>query len=212
MITITHIRTTLQHASKNSNAHSYMQPSFRGTFPSTDNPKESAVLLLIFERNNQPVLVFTKRTENPADKHSGQISFPGGSKEITDIHLQQTAIRETFEEIGIQCNESNIVFELSSLHIPISNFIVHPFVAILPQAPNNYILQESEVGEILEIPISHLLQASTKKTKILTLNNQDITIPYYEYNTHHIWGATGMISAELLDIIVNYNDYYKSGE
>jgi 8-oxo-dGTP pyrophosphatase MutT (NUDIX family) len=162
-----------------------------------DSTKQSAILILCYTLHSTPHILFIKRSENPRDKHSGQISFPGGSKQKSDKNILHTAIRETYEEIGFLCNTENIVRKLSNLYIPVSNYLVSPFVAILETAPPSFVLQESEIAEIIEIPIEHLLQ--TKHSKTTLINNE--TIPYFSYHQHMRWGAPAMICAEFLQMI-----------
>lgn len=182
-------------------AHRLMIPSFRGSISENSELKESAVAIILFEKNNETYCIYTKRAEHPNDKHSGQISFPGGKRDLGDTNLIETACRETYEEIGLQIQTSSCIKELSPIQIPISNFIVYPFVFVENQAPQQYKKAIDEVDEIIEIPISHLLSATSQKTKKTIHNNQEIQIPYYEFKQHHIWGATAMITAELLQLL-----------
>ena len=89
--------------------------------------KESAVMCLIFEKNNELFGLLMERTED-GGKHSGQVSFPGGKKELTDDNLLDTALRETYEEIGIQYQTVTVLGELTRVYIPVSNFLVQPFI------------------------------------------------------------------------------------
>jgi 8-oxo-dGTP pyrophosphatase MutT (NUDIX family) len=197
------IRIKLSQIHKNAWAHEHMQPNFRGKWIQTEPARKSAVLIIIFPKYNELHIIYTKRTTNKNDKHSGQISFPGGKFDEPDSNLQHTAIRETLEEIGIAIAPELIVGTLSEIHIPVSNFDVQPFVAILNKAPQNYKLEIAEIAEILEVPLSHLHSLENRKTKIITHKNQEITIPFYAWKEHEIWGATAMITAELLEILKN---------
>ncbi|MDA3882260.1 MAG: CoA pyrophosphatase [Bacteroidales bacterium] len=183
-------------------AHIKMAPGLRTS--GTTNAQgafKSAVLICLFEQNNSLYCIYTKRTVQKRDKHSGQISFPGGRYETKDENLRQTAIRECFEEIGVSAHESNISLQLSDIYIPVSNYIVSPFVTFLPTVTNTYEIQKAEVEEVLEIPVELLMQKEHIQQKTVFKNNQEITIPYYSFNKHEIWGATAMITAELIDIL-----------
>ncbi|MFW5851778.1 MAG: NUDIX hydrolase [Bacteroidota bacterium] len=183
-------------------AHIKMAPSLRNLdINDYTNAIRSAVLICLFERNNALYCIYTKRSIQKNDKHSGQISFPGGRYETKDENLQQTAIRECFEEIGLSVSESDISLQLSDIYIPVSNYIVSPFVTFIPTVPNIYEIQKTEVEEIIEVPLELFMNKESIQERTVLQNNQEITIPYYSFNTHEIWGATAMITAELVAIL-----------
>lgn len=168
-----------------------------------DDARESAVLALLFPRNGELNLLLIKRIED-GKPHGGQISFPGGRKDPEDESLQITALRETHEEVGIPSTDIEILGQLSSLYIPVSNSNVFPFIGYTPQQPE-YILSVNEVQYTLEVPIVKLFQPERKSVKNITPSSfPDIIIkaPVYEWdNNHTIWGATAMMLAELEDIM-----------
>ena len=92
------------------------------------NPKKSAVLVLLFPEDETIKTVLIKRPVYDG-VHSGQVAFPGGKFDDIDIELKQTALRETFEEIGVQSAEIEIIGQLTDLYINPSNFLVSPFIA-----------------------------------------------------------------------------------
>lgn len=196
-----HIRKKLENYICNTYTSHYMQPSFRGNFEHVQKPKLSAVLLLLIPKQNTFNILYTLRTHNENDKHSGQISFPGGGFMFDDENLMQTAIRETSEEIGIHIHQNWIACKLTEQYIPISNYIVQPYVAILPQAPHSYTLQESEIASVIEVPLSYVQNKANIQSKQIEHNNQTITIPYYAWQQYEIWGVTAMITEELVECI-----------
>ena len=103
-----------------------MAPTYRGSFPDQKEAIRAAVLALLYPSGGVAHLVFIKRNEYDGP-HSAQVSFPGGAWEEGDDSLEQTAIRETREELGIQ-DDIEILGALTPLHIPVSNFLVYPFV------------------------------------------------------------------------------------
>ncbi len=146
-------------------------------------------------------LVYMERTaRHPDDKHAGQISFPGGKKE-DDESILACALRETFEEIGIEQTEYEIMGQLSELYIPVSDFLVYPFLAIAKKELS-YTLEEEEVAEIMEIPLDHLMNPSTLRKKDIHLGARTIKdVPYFDLYGKTLWGATAMISSEILALI-----------
>jgi len=96
--------------------------------------RESAVMMLLYQKDNQWYTAFMKRPEDEST-HSGQISFPGGKQEQNET-LEQTALRETFEEVGIAQQSVDVLGQLSELYIPPSHFIVRPYIGILSHDRN----------------------------------------------------------------------------
>ena len=162
--------------------------------------KQSAVLIVLFQENKKIKVLFILRSIYDG-VHSGQISFPGGQKEESDKSLADTALRETFEEVGIKIDPKNILGKLSNLYIPPSNFIVEPFVAYVENL-DEFVIDESEVQHIYKIELKELLDAKAIQVKdVLSRNNQTISAPCFYINELKIWGATAMIFNELMEII-----------
>jgi len=182
-------------------AHLEMAHSER-IFPSSTELSDyrlSAVILLIYpNKQNLPCVLLIERSVYNGH-HSGQIAFPGGKYEEKDSDLQSTALREFYEETG--ANETPfIIGKLSDVHIPISKFIVKPYVAYLNERPN-FLINEAEVVNLIEWDLQDLLQQnSNKKTKI-RVNNTSITTPFYLVEGKILWGATAMIMNELKHLI-----------
>ena len=134
-------------------------------------------------------------------EHSGQIGFPGGKYEEIDKNLEATALRESHEEIGIQEQDVQIVGRLSDLYIPVSDFLVHPFVGYLDYAPM-FVLQENEVKDILEVDFELFFLPKILKKMDYRINEKMTLrdVPYFDINGHVVWGATAMILGELLAI------------
>ena len=167
-----------------------------------ENARHSAVLLLLFEKNGESHITLTQRHEYKG-AHSGQISFPGGKKEDSDTDLKQTALRETEEEIGIPQSKPNIIHTLKDLYIPPSNFLVTPFVATLKSSPT-YSLDDFEVKEIIEFPVSRLFEKDVVQEKIMSFkNNQSMQVKYFDIQDKVVWGATAMILENFKALIDN---------
>ncbi len=179
-------------------AQYHMAPSYRSRpkreWIHAQNPRPAAVMLFLYPKNEQLHMVFTKRHDYQG-VHANQISFPGGKPEDIDSNLLETAIRETKEEIGIE--PERLLGQLSDLYIPPSNFLVQPFVGVSLQEPS-FVIQETEVAELLEIPLDHLLEKNVRQQVELNVRGKDIKVPAYVWNEQIIWGATAMILSEFI--------------
>ena len=164
--------------------------------------KKSAVLVLIYEKENVPYVLLIERVGQDSDPHSRQISFPGGKFDETDISFENCALRECHEEVGIMPHQVEIIGQMTGLYIPVSNFQVVPVLAFsnekLQLTP-----QPTEVNQILETPIELLLHPDTvKRTKMKAGPQQIILdVPYFDVFEKKVWGATAMILSELLALV-----------
>lgn len=159
----------------------------------------SAVLIPIYKKDGQYHILFIKRT-NTVKNHQGQLSFPGGTRDKEDKTLQDTALRESLEEIGLRAEDANILGELDDEVTITSNFIVTPFVAMVPY-PYRFTLNKTEVDRLLRVPITALLEKDCLKHHIETLNSKKVDSLAYHYRGKVIWGATARILNKLLEII-----------
>lgn len=179
-------------------AHDEMMPYIRmgaEEARAKKQPRESAVMLLLFEEHNDLFGVFIERAQGGV--HSGQIALPGGKKEPNDPQLLFTALRETAEEIGIRSEQYEIVGELSEVYIPPSNFVAKPFVGWLPGRPH-FAKQDLEVVDILCLSLSKLLKRDNLQRKVtrLPVYDVDVEIPYFGIDHRYIWGATALMINE----------------
>lgn len=161
--------------------------------------KPSAVLILLFPIQETWHVLYIQRAKD-GHAHSGQISFPGGRQETDDADLKATALREAHEEVGVMSSEVEVIGQLTSLYIPVSNFNVYPFIALANERPE-YHLQKAEVERVFEIPVQDLMREEIKKIARITspLDTNFIRkVPAYQLPEDTIlWGATAMITSEL---------------
>ena len=189
-------------------AHFNMSHKLRTYTPATPSrAMASSVCILLFPNtNNSFSFTLMERTShNKNDKHKGQISLPGGKKDESDQDSSQTALRELQEEVGVQSTNVELIGELTELYIPVSNFVVYPFVGITKQKPV-YQRQESEVKEIFEVDIMELAKPENiKETNIKIAENITLkNVPYFELENRVVWGATAMILSEFKSLIKEY--------
>jgi 8-oxo-dGTP pyrophosphatase MutT (NUDIX family) len=162
------------------------------------DPNKGAVMLIIYNKDNNLNLLLIKRQEN-LKTHPGQISFPGGTHENKETFLE-TALRETHEEIGIAPDNLEVLGNLNPVYIPPSDFVVYPFVSwhnSLPLCTPCH----NEVAEIIEVPINEFFKDGAKSSETRINNVSEITAPYFRIKEHKVWGATAMILSELMERI-----------
>jgi len=158
----------------------------------------SAVLVPIFRKQDEYHLLFTKRTETLRD-HKGQISFPGGVCEEYDSTLLDTALRECFEEIGLAGEMIEVLGGLDDTPTMTTHYLITPFVAAIPW-PLRLKIDPVEVDEIIEAPISALLDKDCFRQEDDPVNNGTSEGPFYYYDKRIIWGATARIITQFLEV------------
>ena len=173
-----------------------VKPRYKSTEKKTSIP--AAVLILLYPIKNKWHFFLTKRT-NTVGHHKGQISLPGGMLEKGESH-KEAAIRETFEELGVQSEDINIIGPLTPLYIPISNFKIFPFVGWIKSNPELNI-QFNEVSKVFSPSIFSLMDPQTKKIKDSILLGQKVKIPFFNLKNEVVWGATSMIISEFKNIL-----------
>ena len=133
--------------------------------------------------------------------HSAQVGFPGGRYEVHDKTLKQTALRETYEEIGVSINFIDVIQQMTEIYIPPSNFYVQPYMAITKSLPK-FKKQDSEVEAIIEVPVSQLLDDRFVVNKsVMSSNGKLVNVPAYELCGHVVWGATAMMLSEIKNLL-----------
>lgn len=178
-----------------------MAPTARNRVKHSELKQFAAVVILLYPQNNETYTTFIKRPEYEG-VHGGQIAFPGGKLEIKDANLEHTAIRECREELGIN-EDLEILGKLSPLFIPVSGFEVHPYVAYTNKKPI-WVPDPEEVENVIEIPISYLLNPKNVIIEKWNLHGILADVPLYKINDQYkIWGATAMITSEFLEVYKN---------
>lgn len=164
-------------------------------------PKNAAVMMLFYPKDSVTHLVLIVRNSYKG-VHSSQIAFPGGKYEKQDANFEQTALRETHEEIGIHSDKIQVLKAFTHLYIPPSNFMVYPFLGICKDEITFY-PDPTEVADIIELPLTTFLSDSIViKTKMTTSYANSIEVPAFKIEEHIVWGATAMMLSEL-KIVLN---------
>ncbi len=199
MITASKIKEVLQQPLPGEVSHLKMLPASRkltAELQELENAKHSGVMLLLFTSENELHALLIKRTEQ-MKHHAGQVAMPGGRVEPGETALQ-SALRETWEEIGINPASIQILGVLSDLYVQVSRFLIHPFVGWIEDI-NNLKINKNEVEKIISFPIKKM-NAQIDETDIHTVTGT-LKVPCFKFDNEIIWGATSMILMEFYDLI-----------
>jgi 8-oxo-dGTP pyrophosphatase MutT (NUDIX family) len=166
---------------------------------STKRLTRAAVLLPLFQKEGRYHVLFTKRTER-VKHHKGEISFPGGVVDEGDEDIEATALRETFEEIGLQRNNAEILGKLDDAVTISSAYLITPIVAEIV-CPYPFSINEDEIEELIEIPLEAFLEEDRWINETYANGGKKILSYRFEYKGRIIWGATARIIRQFLDIL-----------
>jgi 8-oxo-dGTP pyrophosphatase MutT (NUDIX family) len=160
----------------------------------------AAVLAPLYLRDGRPHLLFTRRAAT-LNAHRGEIAFPGGSHEPGDGALEQTALREALEEIGLASERVTLLGTLEPVVTVVSNFTIIPFVGLLPDGPGLLHPNPQEVAEIIEAPLVALADSAIFHSEEWVRAGQPHTVYFFDYGPHRIWGATARMLVALLELL-----------
>lgn len=164
----------------------------------------SAVMILFCSDDNNNLFIPLIERFAYTGAHSAQISFPGGKYETEDENLQNTAIRECYEEIGLR-DEIEVIGKLTSLYIPVSGFLVEPYIGFCKIKNPPMVPHEREVKNVLQLSVKSLLEESIVELGYVDVDGTKIKTPYFLVEGYKVWGATAMILSELKTILAkNY--------
>jgi 8-oxo-dGTP pyrophosphatase MutT (NUDIX family) len=153
--------------------------------------KKAAVSVIIHNINSpEPSILLIKRNEYEGH-HSGQMAFPGGKMDHTDLNLAETAIRESYEEIGVKLEKAYLK-ELEPIWVKVSNFIIYPYLTFVDKKLE-FDINKREINRIFEIPVSQFKEAKYLKAHQISIQGTDYWSPYFEFEGEIIWGATALI-------------------
>ncbi|MCB1153724.1 CoA pyrophosphatase [bacterium] len=156
----------------------------------------AAVLIPILTFDGPPRILLTVRSSH-VEHHKNQISFPGGRVDEGES-APETALRETHEEVGIEPSRVRLIGAIDDIYT-ISNFRVTPLVGLV-ENPVRLDANPAEIAEIIEVPIRDLLDEAQHRREPGMWRQVQITLHFFYWKSHIIWGATGMILDQFLDL------------
>jgi 8-oxo-dGTP pyrophosphatase MutT (NUDIX family) len=196
----TRLKEALSSELPGDSAHRLMLPQGRELYPATDNSGviQSSVLIVLFPYKGTINTCLIRRPLEMRN-HGGQIAFPGGRYETCDTDLFQTALRESFEEIGTDRNQLEIMGRLTPLYIQVSNFIINPVIAWSETIPD-FKIDNQEVDELFVIPVGKFSNHTSTQIREVSTIYGTFEVSGYYIDQLFIWGATAMIIAEFNEI------------
>tara|TARA_A100001011_G_C14084409_1_gene745882 strand:- start:21 stop:671 length:651 start_codon:yes stop_codon:yes gene_type:complete len=161
------------------------------------NMKKAAVLVCFFRRDEEYYFPLIKRPMHERN-HPGQIALPGGSMDKNET-LEMTALRESFEEVGIESNEVKIIGQMTPLPVPVSKYLIYPFIGTTENEPY-WKLNDKEVDELILLKFNDLIKSDNGYYEDWTREDNQIRVPIFKIVNTRIWGATAAILSELIDL------------
>ncbi|WP_343036098.1 CoA pyrophosphatase [Aromatoleum toluvorans] len=162
--------------------------------PSGSGLRPAAVLVPVVAREQALTVLLTRRTDH-LHHHPGQISFPGGRVEATDVSPVMTALRETEEEIGLEPDHIELLGELPEYRTG-TGFRITPVVGLV-HPPFDLTLDSFEVAEAFEVPLSHFLDPGRHQKHRMEYQGRMREYYAMPYGDYFIWGATAGILVSL---------------
>ncbi|HNP35572.1 MAG TPA: CoA pyrophosphatase [Woeseiaceae bacterium] len=203
--TIALLRDRLQHTRPAASPTDVVLPPGSSHWPTavlehlTGTLKPAGVLIPVFDRKSGLTVLLTQRS-SALRLHAGQISFPGGSMEEGDADITSTALRETYEEVGIEPDKVSVLGHLTAMPT-VTGFAVTPVVGQVASKAIVHI-DRSEVEFAFEVPLSYLLDKSNARATEREVNGQMIPIMEFQFERHRIWGATAHMLVKLRELLV----------
>ena len=157
--------------------------------------KRAAVLIPIVDYSGGQCLLFTRRTAH-LRHHSGQVAFPGGRGEEHDRTPEETALRESLEEVGLEPARVQVIGRLDDLHASVSGFRITPVIGFV-DGPVELKPDPNEVAEVFEVPFRFLMDSANHAQETRQTDRGTRIVNVIQYGSHRIWGATASIVLEL---------------
>jgi len=173
----------------------YTPKEIKADFP------EAGILVLVTRNSQSPSIILTRRAQH-MNTHKGQVAFPGGKFDEEDVTLQQTALRECHEEIGVAAHHIEIIGQLSQV-VSLHGIRVTPFVGLIDESVS-FTPNLDELDSIFKVPTSFFNDAIPKRRDKMTYRDIALSVPSYDYQwddeTYEIWGLSAIVLVELMNI------------
>jgi 8-oxo-dGTP pyrophosphatase MutT (NUDIX family) len=159
----------------------------------------AAVLVPLLDVDGELHVLYTRRAAT-LPHHQGQVAFPGGTREPGDVDLSRTALRETYEEIGLRPDHVHLLGSLDDIETMASRFVITPFVGVAPH-PYAWRPAPDEVDAIFTVPLSTLAAPDAERSELWDFDGRSVPIRLFPVGGQNIWGATHRITRNLLEVL-----------
>jgi 8-oxo-dGTP pyrophosphatase MutT (NUDIX family) len=173
-----------------------------------DDARPGGVLLLLYPVGGAPHIVLTVRDPN-LPQHAGQVSLPGGAAEPGES-IEDAALRETHEEVGVEPAAVRTVGALSPLHVPASGFVLQPRVALTEVRPT-WRPDLREVARVIEASFDELRDPALPRVETWRIGGRPVEVPFFPLSGEKVWGATAMVLSEFLCVVGSPPDPWGTG-
>jgi 8-oxo-dGTP pyrophosphatase MutT (NUDIX family) len=172
-------------------------PTYDRALPGIDGYRKAAVLIPMVCEKGEMHLVYTRRTDLVHD-HKGQVAFPGGAVDDHDRDFEDTALRETYEEIGIPPSEICVLGKLP-VFPTITGYVITPIVGLVPW-PYDLHVSAEEVSRVFTVPLQWLADPNNREEKDMILfdGRPERVVFFDTYDGEKVWGATARITLQFL--------------
>ncbi len=163
-----------------------------------NDARAAAALVLLYLQDDTPHVLLTVRDGRLA-RHAGQVSFPGGLID-PDETVREAALRETFEEAGIDGAAVELVGDLTPIYIDVSGYVLHPVAGVLDHVPAMR-REAAEVARLLPVALSEIADPENLRLGVRWRDRRWFDVPYFALRNERVWGATAMVLGELLALL-----------
>lgn len=180
-----------------------LDPDFVLPRKESDTAHPSSVLIPLYPDENDLLhVILTLRTDSI--RHAGQISFPGGRRENNET-AEETALRETEEEIGVGPGQIQIACNITPLYLHRTDNQITPFIGFIDKKPK-LIPNPAEVEEAFSVSLHELIDCQNLKKEQWDLSHASFNVPFWTIHDVPLWGATAMMMSELIELYREFQD------